>query len=432
MIKKVLLNEGLVIVVLVLFVGAGISPVSSKIVEADQNFSSMTFYTFGRSGTKKCEVDLPSEVVEDISFMFKDLKNKLTSDPTSDSTQKLKVDFIDLLDVNGLIPVGLSRNNVFSLLNPSWLNWVNGDSPFIKHGFFSSLGSRLNNGFAPGSSSYTGSAAFCSIGGAGMGFLFPPLMIPRPRFVKFWAAYGGGLTTAANLLTGRGFTAFGPQFGITLGFIGVGLTWAIPGDPAYFAFGGYALFTMVGAAEVETYPLNRAPVISEEIPADGKWSVPLSLSELSFRIRDPDGDRMDYTVTTNPDIGSDSGYNKNDGRYSVSISDLEPDKTYEWTVEVSDAESNVKKSFNFIAEAGPPFDPFNEGWQYRKKITINHFLVAGDFSDFPVLIKFVDSDLSSKAQADGDDILFMDDVGTASKLYHEIEYWDISNGELIC
>ena len=430
--KHIMLYKTLVMVIFVLFIGAGFSSVIGTSFNSEEDVSSLTFYTFDRSGSRKCKVELDGGVVEDISFMFKDLKNKLTSDPSSDSTQKLKVDFVDLLDVNGLIPGGLSRDYVFSLLNPSWLKWFDGDSPFYRNDFFTFLGSRLGKIFNLESFSHTGSAAFCSIAGAGSGLQFPPIMIPRPRFVNFWSAYIDAYITAANLYTGNGFTASGPQFGLNLGFIGVGLTWAIPGEPAYFAFGGYALFALVGADEVQNYPPNREPVISEEIPVNGKRNVPLSLSELSFRISDPDGDRMDYTVTTEPDIGSDSGYNKNDGRYSVSVSGLEPDKTYEWTVEVSDAESTVKKSFNFIAEAGPPFDPFNEGWQYRKMITINHSLVAGDFSDFPVLINFIDSDLSSKAQVDGDDILFMDDVGVASKLYHEIEKWDSSTGELIC
>jgi len=416
----------------VLLIGAVTIPVVSSNLSNKKDVSSLTFYTFSRSGTRKCKVELDSVVAEEISDMFKDLKNSIICASKIDSTQKLKVDFVDLLDTNGLIPVGLSRDYVFSLLSPRWLNWFGGNSPFVRNSYLSSLGSSLKNSYAPGAFPHTGSAFFCSLAGGGFGLMFPPVMIPRPRIATVWSSFLSADTIAANLYTGHGFSASGSQFGVAFGFLGVGLSFSIPGEPAYFGFGGYALYTMVGAEEITTYPLNSAPVVSEETPMDGSKDVSLSLSELSFRIRDPDGDRMDYTVTTNPDIGSDSGYNKNDGRYSVSISDLEPDKTYEWTVEVSDAESNVKKSFNFIAEAGPPFDPFNEGWQYRKKITINHFLVAGDFSDFPVLIKFVDSDLSSKAQADGDDILFMDDMGVANKLYHEIEYWDSSPGDLVC
>jgi hypothetical protein len=48
-----------------------------------------------------------------------------------------------------------------------------------------------------------------------------------------------------------------------------------------------------------------------------------------------------------------------------------------------------------------------------------------------VLISTTDVDLRDKAQSDGDDILFMDGPGVANKLYHEIEYYDDSNGELV-
>jgi hypothetical protein len=77
------------------------------------------------------------------------------------------------------------------------------------------------------------------------------------------------------------------------------------------------------------------------------------------------------------------------------------------------------------------FDPFDEGWQYRKNITIDHTKVAGDLENFPVLISIIDTDLRDKAQLDGDDILFMDGSGMAHRLYHEIEFYDNANGELI-
>ena len=518
-------RKGLVVGILFLFISAGFTSVIGSSFNREQDVSSLTFYAFSRTGTKKCNVELDRVVAEKISILFENLKDKLTSDPMSVSTQELKVDFIEMLDVNGLIPLGLSRDYVFSLLNPSWLNWINGDSPFIKNNFFSSIVSRLKNNFNSDSFSHTGFSAFCSIAGLGMGLQFTPIMIPRPRFISFWAAYIDAYVTAANLLTGRGFAAVGPQFGLNLGFMGVGLTWAIPGEPAYFAFGGYSLFTMVGAAEVETYPLNRAPVISEEAPFDGEMDVSSTISELSFSIRDPDGDRMDYSVSTDPDIGSDSGYNKGDGRYSVSVSNLDPDTSYHWTVSVSDGEDTTEETFTFNTAVEAPFvsnpnpadgdswvsadlselsfrledlqgdlmdftvetvpdigsgrgngvtggvysvdvdgldyttdyswfvnvtdgkvwtrkvfvfktqpimvfDPFVEGWQYRKKFTVDNSLVTGDLSDFPVLVNVVDSDLAVKAQVDGDDILFMDGSGVAGRLVHEIEMFDSNTGTL--
>jgi len=57
--------------------------------------------------------------------------------------------------------------------------------------------------------------------------------------------------------------------------------------------------------------------------------------------------------------------------------------------------------------------------------------VAGDLSYFPVLVSTLDTDLRDKTQDDGDDILFMGEVGVANKLYHEIEHYDGSTGKLV-
>ena len=77
------------------------------------------------------------------------------------------------------------------------------------------------------------------------------------------------------------------------------------------------------------------------------------------------------------------------------------------------------------------FDPFGEDWLYRKEITINHTFVDDDLHNFPVLINTIDTDLRDKAQDDGDDILFMDDIGIANQLNHEIEFYNNISGELV-
>ena len=189
----------------------------------------------------------------------------------------------------------------------------------------------------------------------------------------------------------------------------------------------------VTADEIEYFPPNRKPVISSPNPPSGTYDISLSLSELSFKIEDEDNDRMSYQVTTEPDIGSGTGNNKNSGYYSISIGGLEPFKRYRWTVEVSDGKDTTIKEFSFVTVDQPldPFNPYSEGWQYRKKITIDHNKVDGNLKDFPILISVIDSDLRNKAQNDGDDILFMDGTGVANKLFHEIEEYHGSSGKLI-
>ncbi|MCJ7697658.1 MAG: DUF2341 domain-containing protein, partial [Thermoplasmata archaeon] len=237
------------------------------------------------------------------------------------------------------------------------------------------------------------------------------------------------LTTAANLLTSKGYVAEGAQTGFAFGFMGIGISYALPGYTLY-GFIGYALLTSTTAEYVEHYPPNRAPEISDIQPANGEQNVPLSLSELQFRIQDPDGDLMSYSVTTEPDIGSGHGNLKPFGLYTVPISGLAIDKIYRWTVEVTDGAATTTATYGFFTEGKPPFDPFTQGWNYRKKITINHTQVTGDLTNFPVLFSAIDIDLRDKAQNDGDDILFMDSSGVATKLYHEIENFDGSTGML--
>lgn len=73
---------------------------------------------------------------------------------------------------------------------------------------------------------------------------------------------------------------------------------------------------------------------------------------------------------------------------------------------------------------------YNTDWQYRKEITIDHTQVAGDLTDFPVVIHTgSDGDLAANVQSSGDDLLFTASDG-ATQLSHEIESYDSSTGEL--
>ncbi len=91
---------------------------------------------------------------------------------------------------------------------------------------------------------------------------------------------------------------------------------------------------------------------------------------------------------------------------------------------------NIVLKNNLMKQNFSSFDPFDQGWRHRMKITINHSKVAGNLVEFPILISFVSSHLGKKAQVDGDDILFTNRLGVANKIYHEIELYDSSSGRL--
>ena len=73
---------------------------------------------------------------------------------------------------------------------------------------------------------------------------------------------------------------------------------------------------------------------------------------------------------------------------------------------------------------------YNEDWSTRKLLSIDATQVAGDVTDFPVLITFnTDAELAALALANGDDIIFTAGDGS-TLLAYEIEFFDETTGEL--
>ena len=174
-----------------------------------------------------------------------------------------------------------------------------------------------------------------------------------------------------------------------------------------------------------------APVITQPFPGNESVNVPIDTTELIFHLTDYQGDLMDYSVETSPDIGSASGNDVTNGIYYVPVQNMDYSTIYHWYVNATDGLHQTKELFMFQAEHKLIFDPFVEGWQYRKKISINHTNIVGNLTNFPILIDIFDTDLRDKAQNDGDDILFMDGTGVAHRLFHEIEYYSGGAGKLI-
>ena len=140
---------------------------------------------------------------------------------------------------------------------------------------------------------------------------------------------------------------------------------------------------------------------------------------------------MDYTVETYPDVGFGSATSQGSGTYDITISGLTEYTPYTWYVNVTDGIDWTNETYTFYTKLPDAFDPLDKGFVYWKEITINHNMVDADLYDFPLLIDTVDLDLISHVQDDGDDIIFMDDVGTATKLNHEIELYDNGDGHLV-
>jgi len=103
-------------------------------------------------------------------------------------------------------------------------------------------------------------------------------------------------------------------------------------------------------------PPDQPPKISEISPSDGATNVSITLSELSFKLTDFQNDLMNYTVTTNPDIGSVSGTNVPNGKITIPVSGLAYSTTYAWTVTATDGAHTTTRNLTFITELAPNAD----------------------------------------------------------------------------
>ncbi|MCK4365896.1 MAG: hypothetical protein KAW45_07585 [Thermoplasmatales archaeon] len=121
-----------------------------------------------------------------------------------------------------------------------------------------------------------------------------------------------------------------------------------------------------GETTVETYTFttmsNDPPVISNPDPSNGATGVSVTISELSVTIEDPDGDPIDWTITTSPDIGSSSGTGESGGTKTCSVSGLQYDTTYTWVVTASDSggrRETTEKTYTFTTINNYPPIIFN-------------------------------------------------------------------------
>ena len=99
---------------------------------------------------------------------------------------------------------------------------------------------------------------------------------------------------------------------------------------------------------------NKPPVISDENPVDGSEFVSINLENLSFNLSDPEGNLMNYTVETTPDIGNGNGDNVSDDRYNISVTGLAFETTYNWYVNVSDGFHSTNKTYSFTTAPDAP------------------------------------------------------------------------------
>jgi len=97
-----------------------------------------------------------------------------------------------------------------------------------------------------------------------------------------------------------------------------------------------------------------APIVSNPYPLDGAINVQTSSFPLSFELADPNGDLMNFSVYTSPDIGSGGLTNQGNGTYTLPVSGLDYNTTYTWHVNVTDGVSWTNVTYTFTTESVPP------------------------------------------------------------------------------
>jgi hypothetical protein len=235
--------------------------------------SSIILHTFDKKDLKEKESILSVEDANNIFELFDELKYKMIYESKGEELNILKSEFIDILNEYGLIPEGLSKDYIISLLNPSWLNnnpktlLVKNKTPFLttillrlenkftnlKNIFYNYLIKMVTrNKIDPSQGAFV-VASFSTVTSGGDGSILPLILLPRPRAIAFWSSTSSAYTVVSQFLTGRGFLAYGAQTGTLYGFTGIGLTFAFPGYNVY-GFAGYTILTTVTADEIEFFP----------------------------------------------------------------------------------------------------------------------------------------------------------------------------------
>ena len=100
---------------------------------------------------------------------------------------------------------------------------------------------------------------------------------------------------------------------------------------------------------------NNPPVLSGENPSNTSTVVSTLLSTINITIEDPDGNQINWTIETSPDIGSqdNSSSSEANGSKICSISGLSPATTYTWFVNATDGYSWTNETYTFTTNQAP-------------------------------------------------------------------------------
>jgi hypothetical protein len=101
---------------------------------------------------------------------------------------------------------------------------------------------------------------------------------------------------------------------------------------------------------------NNPPIVSSEYPTDLSSGISKSLSIINVTISDPEGNAMDWSIQTSPNIGNNSGNGAGNGSISCSVSGLSAGTTYYWYVNVTDGILWTIEVYRFTTSIAPTIE----------------------------------------------------------------------------
>ncbi len=109
----------------------------------------------------------------------------------------------------------------------------------------------------------------------------------------------------------------------------------------------------IGAFEfMGGYP-NSPPTVTNPSIANGSTGVSIDTSSLQITIRDIDNDTLSWTISTQPDVGSENESQDSNGEKICLISSLQYSTTYYWTIRVTDNSTWTNETLSFTTENQP-------------------------------------------------------------------------------
>jgi hypothetical protein len=101
---------------------------------------------------------------------------------------------------------------------------------------------------------------------------------------------------------------------------------------------------------------NNPPTVTTPDPTNGSTGISITTALLSITIQDPEGDLFNWTITTTPNIGSNTGTAASNGTKTCTIAGLAYLTTYTWTVKAYDGHHWTNRSYVFTTGICPVID----------------------------------------------------------------------------